>query len=212
MAYKNYALLARNEEFGTVIKNTVYTTWNGEIHDLEEGFSKLAELLTMTREKGRAVYLVGNGGSAAVASHTITDFANVCQLRAFTLHDSALITCMANDYGYDQAFKRILNTYFIENDILIAISSSGKSPNICNAAKMAKSLGGTIVTLSGFNHDNMLRKLGHLNFWLDSNDYGIVEVGHLFLLHNLADRIACELKKEEKEDAQLAVSSISTLR
>lgn len=212
MTHKNYALQARNEEFGSVIKNTIYTTLNGEIHDLEEGFIKLVELLSITREKGKAVYLVGNGGSAAVASHIITDFVNVCQLRAFTLHDSALITCMSNDFGYDQAFKRILNTCVLENDILIAISSSGKSANICNAAKMAKSLGGTVVTLSGFHHDNMLRKLGHLNFWLDSNDYGMVEVGHLFLLHNLADRIACELKKEEAGDAQLAVSSISPLR
>lgn len=204
----NYAVLARNEEFSTVIKNTIYTTLTGEINNLEEGFVKLVELLTINREKGRAVYLIGNGGSSAVASHAITDFVNVCQLRAFTLHESSLITCMSNDFGYDQAFKRILDTIFRKNDILIAISSSGKSANICNAAKLAKYLGGTVITLSGFNHDNALRQLGHLNFWLDSNDYGLVEIGHLFLLHNLADRLAWELKKEKIEDAHSPVSTL----
>lgn len=206
MTEKNYELLARNNEFASVIKNTVYTTINGEIHHLEGGFTKLVELLTVNRDKGGAVYLVGNGGSAAVASHTITDFANVCKLRAFTLHDSALITCMSNDFGYDQAFKRLISTFFKKNDILIAISSSGKSANICNAAKMAKSLDATVITFSGFSPDNPLRKLGHLNFWLDSSDYGMVEVGHLFLLHNIADRIGYELTKDKIVEEPLSIT------
>ena len=60
---------------------------------------------------------------------------------------------------------------------------------------MANTLAGTVITFSGFNQDNFLRKLGDLNFWLDSKDYGLVEIGHLFLLHNLADRIASKKKK-----------------
>jgi D-sedoheptulose 7-phosphate isomerase len=74
-------------------------------------------------------------------------------------------------------------------DALIAISSSGQSANIRNAAAEMRRLGGKVVTLSGFKGDNPLRALGDFNIWLDSTDYGMVEIGHQFVLHNLADRI-----------------------
>ena len=73
-------------------------------------------------------------------------------------------------------------------DALVAISSSGKSPNICNAAAQVRGSGGTVITLSGFASDNPLRRLGDINIWLDSTDYGFVEIGHQFVLHNVADR------------------------
>ena len=74
-------------------------------------------------------------------------------------------------------------------DALIAISSSGQSANIRNAAAEMRKLGGKVLTLSGFKGDNPLRALGHINFWVASTDYGMVEIGHQFMLHNLADRI-----------------------
>lgn len=205
----NYGLLPRSSAFDHMMQNTRYTNWQGEALAVEQGFDASVEWLTQNREDAAAIYLVGNGGSAAVASHTITDFVNVCRLRAFTLHDSALITCMANDFGYDQAFKRIIQTVFKKGDILIAISSSGKSANICNAASMAKSLGNKVITLSGFHHDNPLRKLGDINFWLDSSDYGLVEIGHLFLLHNLADRIQAALKRDNASNPLLSAKVLS---
>ena len=99
---------------------------------------------------------------------------------------------MANDYGYENAFARILYTLAQPGDALIAISSSGKSPNICNAAAKVRELGGSIVTLSGFAPDNPLRALGNLNIWLDARDYGMVEIGHQFVLHNIADHLRLE--------------------
>lgn len=200
MLDKHFELCTRSLVFDDIMQTTSCTNAQGEALELEQGIHQILTLFT-ERRADSTFYLIGNGGSAAVASHAVTDFMNVCQLRAFTLHESALITCMANDFGYDQAYKRLLKTVLRKNDVLIAISSSGKSPNICNAAKMAKSLGNIVITLSGFQTNNPLRQLGDFNFWLDSCDYGLVEIGHLFLLHNLADRDreAIALKDKEKE-------------
>lgn len=197
MTIKSFAMLARMNEFKTAIDHTLCTDAHGDMQNVEDSLDKLAELFLENRNHGGSIYLVGNGGSAAVTSHAITDFINVCRLRAFTLHESSLMTCMTNDFGYEQAYARILNTVMRPNDMLIAISSSGASPNICNAVKMAKECHGSIITFSGFKHDNPLRQSGDLNFWLDSSDYGIVEISHLFILHNISDRLNMKLKQSE---------------
>ena len=95
---------------------------------------------------------------------------------------------MANDYGYENAYARLLDTVLRPDDYVIAISSSGQSKNICQAVDMAKRHKAKVMTLSGFKESNPLRSLGDINFWLDSTDYGFVEVGHQFILHNLSDR------------------------
>jgi D-sedoheptulose 7-phosphate isomerase len=138
------------------------------------------------------VYLVGNGGSAGVASHAATDFFN-SELRALTLHECSLMTCMANDFGYDNAFARMLSQMVEPGDLVVAISSSGKSMNIRNAATQAAARNGQVITLSGFASDNPLRSAGSINFWLDSSDYGMVEIGHQFILHNISDRLRTAL-------------------
>lgn len=206
MSEANYQLCARSVAFNEVIHQTQYTNGKGESFPIETGFAALLEACDETRKQLGSIYLIGNGGSAAVASHALTDFVNVGRMRAFVLHDSALLTCMANDFGYDQAFKRVVNTVFKKHDLLIAISSSGKSINICNAAKIARTLGGCVVTLSGFASDNPLRQLGDLNYWLDSKDYGLVEIGHLFLLHNLADRMGQWLGRQDSLQHAVAAS------
>ncbi|MBI3315827.1 MAG: SIS domain-containing protein [Candidatus Omnitrophica bacterium] len=160
------------------------------------------DLLDRARQAKSAVYIIGNGGSSAIASHVITDFTNVAGLRARTLHESSLITCMANDYGYENAFARLLGAHAVKDDVLIAISSSGRSKNILNAADAMKTAGGRVLTLSGFDRDNPLRKTGDLNVWVDSHDYGLVEIGHLFLLHNLADRFGALKKSTAQKNAK----------
>ncbi len=186
------ALGARSSEFHSIISATQATDASGKRLDADAAIMQAFDLLRELRGRKGSLYLVGNGGSAAVASHSVTDFLNVARLRATTLHDSSLITCMANDYGYENAFSRILATLAQPGDALIAISSSGKSPNICNAAAKVRDLGGNVITLSGFAFDNSLRGLGDLNIWLDSRDYGMVEIGHQFILHNIADQLGRE--------------------
>lgn len=183
---------ARAVEFQGVIGSMEMTDAAGKLQNMEAGMTGFVTLLKELRQRGGHLYLIGNGGSAGVASHSVTDFLNVGKLRATTLHDSALITCMSNDYGYENAFAQILTTMASPPDVLIAISSSGQSKNICNAVAVMCKLGGTAITLSGFKRDNPLRALGDVNVWLDSTDYGMVEIGHQFILHNVADRLRIE--------------------
>lgn len=209
MLTANFGLIERINQFHSVLSQCVCSDRNGNIQETEKTVLHLIDQLQYNHGQGNALYLIGNGGSASIASHSLTDFLNVCRLRAFTLHDSSLITCMANDFGYENAFGRILDTVMRPQDVLIAISSSGKSMNICNAAKVATNKGGIVVTLSGFQPDNPLRKLGDINFWLNSCDYGIVEIGHQFILHNVADRIGQNMKKNRAVEASREIINSS---
>ncbi len=186
------SLAARAAQFQALVAACEFTDASGMPLVPEDGIARAMQLLRTARERADSVFLVGNGGSASVASHATTDFVNMAKLRAQTVHDSSILTCMSNDYGYENAFARILSRLARKDDVLVAISSSGKSPNIRNAAAAVKQHGGTVLTLSGFDRDNPLRSLGDLNIWIDSRDYGFVEIGHQFVLHNLADRFGHE--------------------
>ena len=181
-------LSARMAQLGAIIGACAVSNKQGDDLGAEGGITTASRLLADVRSNNGAVYVIGNGGSAGIASHVITDFVNVAKLRAYTLHDSSLLTCMANDYGYENAFARLLKQMAKPGDALVAISSSGKSANIRNAAAQVTAGGGSVITLSGFDGNNPLRTLGDINIWLDSTDYGFVEVGHQFVLHNIADR------------------------
>jgi len=185
---------ARAAQFQALLAEGEYTDGSGGRLLPEDGIACAMQMLRSARERSSYVYLVGNGGSAGVASHATTDFVNVAGLRAQTVHDSSILTCMANDYGYEHAFARILSRLAGQGDVLVAISSSGKSPNIRNAATAIKQKGGQVLTLSGFERGNPLRAMGNLNIWLNSHDYGFVEIGHQFILHNIADRFGREHK------------------
>lgn len=175
-------------EFGTLLERCEVTGKDGGVFGLEAGMAAAMRIFAKVRESSNSIYVVGNGGSASVASHAAIDLFNVAKLCAFTLHESSLLTCMANDYGYENAFARILTQAAKPGDVLIAISSSGRSQNIRNAAAQMATNGGTVITLSGFAFDNPLRSMGDINVWLDSSDYGLVEIGHQFILHNVSDR------------------------
>ena len=187
---RDLTLGARAEEFFRLISAGKFSDSSGDNLGSGAGVERILEELHRTKESGKGVFIVGNGGSAAVASHAATDFLNKGELRASTLHDPAILTCMTNDYGYEDAFARILSAVARKGDMLFAISSSGQSVNIHNAVRCMQEIDGTTVSLSGFQEDNPLRLLGDLNFWIDSGDYGFVEMGHLFLLHHIADRFA----------------------
>lgn len=188
------SIVNRLTHFQRAVSASIVTSATGERLTLEEGISVAINILKEALANGHHVYIVGNGGSAAVASHAAIDFLNVIGISAHTLHDSAMLTCMANDYGYENAYARILNTMARPGDVLFAISSSGRSQNICKTTHVVRQIGGHVITLSGFRADNPLRQLGDINLWLESDDYGVVEMGHQFILHNLADRFGAEAK------------------
>jgi D-sedoheptulose 7-phosphate isomerase len=185
----NVTLIEQVGQFQEIIEKTEFSDYEGNLLGYENGTQKNLGMLESLRDRGGNLFLVGNGGSAAVVSHILTDFINVNKLNARTLHESSLLSCMSNDYGFENSFSKPLSTLSGENDLLIAVSSSGRSQNIHNAVKSVKKAGGQAITLSGFGEDNPLRSMGDLNIWLGSNSYGLVEIGHLFYLHYLSEHI-----------------------
>jgi len=185
----DFTLMEEAEQFRAIVEKAEFSDHKGSSLDCEKGIQKNLEMLKSLRDRCGNLFLVGNGGSAGVVSHILTDFINVNKLNARTLHESSLLSCMSNDYGYENSFSESLSTLAKEKDLLIAVSSSGQSPNIHNAVKSVKKVGGEAITLSGFGHDNPLRSMGDLNIWLDATSYGLVEIGHLFYLHYLSGRL-----------------------
>ena len=179
--------LSRFEQLSQLIRNGVYTILSNQKLTEKEALQAFHGLLLQTKKNKGITYVIGNGGSAGIASHFCIDLLNTLNLRAQTLYDPSMMTCIANDYGYEHVFSRPLSTLLSRNDLLICISSSGQSPNILNAAYVVKKQGLPLITLSGFDSDNPLRALGNLNLYLESCDYGLVETGHFFLLHSVID-------------------------
>lgn len=140
-------------------------------------------------QASKRIFFIGNGGSNAICSHMLEDFAKIARYQTFAFSDASLITCFANDYGYENAMAEWLKIYFAEGDLLIAISSSGNSTNINHAVDYVKSQNGKVITLSGFNQGNKLSHKGDINFWLDAKSYGIVECYHQTILHTILDEL-----------------------
>ncbi len=175
------------DQFASLLFNTKITISAKQSLLLEDGMNQIVHLLEIGREQNNTVYIIGNGGSAAIASHAVTDFSNMANIKALEMLNTSMITCLSNDYGYEYVYQRQLHQFVAKQDILIAISSSGQSKNIINGVDAARLNGAKIITLSGFNADNPLRQLGDYNIWLDSKDYGQVEIGHAFILHQITD-------------------------
>jgi len=150
---------------------------------------ELKELLVETRAARRKAILSGNGGSASIAGHCAVDFTKNAGIRCINFNEADLITCFANDYGYEHWLKKALEFYADDGDLIILISTSGKSPNMVRAAEYAGARGLKLVTFTGFSGDNPLRSLGRLNFWVDSRAYNIVEMTHQIWLLSVCDLI-----------------------
>jgi len=147
------------------------------------------EIIEICKSIGQnKIIAIGNGGSAAIASHVVTDFTRGCNCRAVSFSDYAVLTCLSNDIGYENVYAKQLELNCNSGDLLIAISSSGKSENILNAVYVARSKGAKIITLSGFDESNPLRNLGDYNYYVPIDHYGYVELIHQIILHSITDK------------------------
>lgn len=167
----------------------------GDPIPLAEAFRRVIDLTTA----GNRLLFVGNGGSAGIASHMAIDYSKNGGIPATAFNDGAALTCLGNDYGYELIFAKQIEFHGRPGDLLIAISSSGRSANILKAVEAARRLGCGVVTLSGFTPDNPLRRSGDVNFYVASGEYGFVEVAHLALIHAWLD-----LAMADRADAQKA--------
>ena len=147
-------------------------------------------ITTLEKNKGK-IYIIGNGGSAATASHMVNDLGiglkrrNIRSFDVESLNDNTPVcTAIANDIGYKNVFYMQLKKRISKNDILIAISCSGNSQNILKAVKYAKKKNATIIGLTGFDGGE-LKKKSDINFHVPTtkNEYGLVEDMHMILDH-----------------------------
>lgn len=153
-----------------------------------EPYREAFRMVQGIRETGGRLFFVGNGGSAAIASHMAADWQKAARIPTMAFNDAPAVTALANDVGYDEVFAAQLRMHRRPGDILFAVSSSGRSDSILYAVDAARGDGCMkVITLSGFAPDNPLRAAGDVNFYVPSNRYGVVETAHLAILHALLD-------------------------
>jgi D-sedoheptulose 7-phosphate isomerase len=168
------------------------TDKSGKNIELQSGFEKFVRFVTACGKYGGKLMFIGNGASASISSHMAVDFLKHAGVKAMAFNDPSLLTCMSNDYGYENVFLRPIELFADKRDILIAISSSGRSMNILSAAKAARSKRAKVITLTGFSKTNPLRKYGDLNFYVPVSKYSHVEIMHHSICHYLLDIITEE--------------------
>ena len=158
--------------------------------DISEKIIKVKNILIETNKKNKKIIIFGNGGSAAIASHFSVDLTKNAKVRCFNFNEADLITCFANDYGYEKWVEKAISFYGDEGDVLIVISASGKSKNMINGCEEAKKKKfSNIITFTGIEKDNPISKLGNINFWVNSKAYNFVENIHQIWLLSIVDLI-----------------------
>jgi D-sedoheptulose 7-phosphate isomerase len=160
---------------------------NGHPIPIDEAVDWAVARARRAHADGNKLMFIGNGGSAAIASHLAIDFSKNGGMRAIAFNDGAALTCLANDLGYENVFAHQLALHGRPGDLLVAISSSGCSANILNGVAAAREVGAEVMTLSGFKPDNPLRAMGEVNLYVPSMEYGFVEISHLTLGHAILD-------------------------
>ncbi len=183
------------EGLGHLYRSLEVNNQEGISLNFATGIDQVMNLALKTHESGHKLMFIGNGGSAGITSHMAIDYWKNGGIRSMAFNDASLLTCLGNDYGYEHVFAKPIEMHAQPEDLLIAISSSGKSANILNGVKAAREAKCHVVTLSGFSPDNPLRRLGDVNFYVPSQAYGYVEITHLAVCHSILD-MACELKKK----------------
>ncbi len=161
----------------------------GEEVEPDVAFGKWHDLTVDLRDKKGAIYLIGNGASASMASHMAADLAKNAHLHTEVFSDLSLITAISNDMGYENVFVEPLRRRARAGDMLIAISSSGDSRNVLEAVALANELELTVVTLSAMGADNKLRQAGTIDFYIAAETYSFAETGHAAILHHFMDMV-----------------------
>lgn len=160
----------------------------GEI-EFFRGIEMVGNLIISQVDTNSKIMFIGNGASASISSHMAADFLRNGGMQALAFNDSALLTCISNDYGYEHVFEKPIEIFARKKDIIFAISSSGESENILRGVNAARLKKCGIITLSGFKDNNSLSKRGDINFYVSSQEYGPVEIIHHSICHCILNTI-----------------------
>ncbi|MBO6493447.1 MAG: SIS domain-containing protein [Pelagibacteraceae bacterium] len=158
--------------------------------EIKKKLINLKKIFITTKKNRKKILIFGNGGSAAIASHFSVDLTKNAKIRCTNYNEPDLITCFSNDFGYERWVEMAIKYYGNKGDVLIVISSSGKSKNMINACIAArKKKFSKIITLTGHLVNNPVKKLGDINLWVNSKAYNYIENIHQFWLLSLVDLV-----------------------
>lgn len=167
-----------------------------------DDLADILDVFEAVADSGGTLWVAGNGGSASISDHLVCDTSKgthkdgVPPIRSISLaSNTAMVTALGNDVGYDEIFSRQLKYYLKDGDALLVISSSGNSPNVVAACEFAKERGVTTVAFTGFK-GGRLRELADHCVWIPAENYGMAEDAHQSLMHCLTQFIA--LKRDAK--------------
>ena len=163
---------------------------NFNSNEIKKKLINLKKIFITTKKNRKKILIFGNGGSAAIASHFSVDLTKNAKIRCTNYNKPDLITCFSNDFGYERWVEMAIKYYGNKGDVLIVISSSGKSKNMINACIAArKKKFSKIITLTGHLVNNPVKKLGDINLWVNSKAYNYIENIHQFWLLSLVDLV-----------------------
>jgi D-sedoheptulose 7-phosphate isomerase len=178
-----------SDNLHSLLERVEITDRSGKNLDVDGGLSRIVNHLHTIKSNNKKVMIIGNGGSAAIASHLQNDLCKAAHLRAMVFTEPPLLTALSNDISYIAAYRELVNLWSDKGDMLISISSSGRSQNILDAVKAARSRGcSPVITISGFLPNNPLRGMGDINLYISSSEYGYVELAHSVLTHYISDQ------------------------
>jgi D-sedoheptulose 7-phosphate isomerase len=171
-----------------------------------DAVSNATECFLKARDRDATIFFIGNGGSAATASHFSQDLAEVgrkAHVRSFktlSLTDNvSFITAAGNDYGFKKIFSLQMAELFKKGDILVAISASGNSPNVIEAVKYAKKKGGITIGIIGFDGGKLSGLCDYIiHICTNKGEYGPVEDIHIILNHMITSFLMFNLKNRKK--------------
>ncbi len=145
-------------------------------------------IIAVSKRRGK-VLIFGNGGSSAIASHVTVDLTKNARIRAVNFNEADLITCFSNDYGYERWIEKAIDFYADQKDIIILISSSGRSQNMIKACKFANRKRLKVISFTGHTRNNPLSKISDISLWVNSKAYNFIENTHQIWLLGLCDLI-----------------------
>jgi D-sedoheptulose 7-phosphate isomerase len=167
--------------------NISITNINGIEIDENLAYQDIYKKLNTLQETSGVLHFIGNGASASIASHFGLDYFKAGEIRTNTFNDFSALTAYGNDISFDEVFAFPISRILKEKDMLVAVSSSGNSPNIVRGLEAAKEQGSFLLTLSGMKSDNKIRKMGDINMFFPEMDYGPTECAHTVMLHHILD-------------------------
>lgn len=147
------------------------------------------DLCKTVRDRGGKLMFAGNGASASIAAHGRVDFSKQGKVRSLDFNEPNLITCFANDFGYDNWMAKALEHFANPQDVVVLISVSGRSPSVVSAAKYARGRSLPVVSFTGSAPDNPLRELSDISFYFESRAYNVVEAVHMMWLTTVVDML-----------------------